>query len=97
MSSKSGNVQTGDRDDANGVQEFGDYVADKHSFRWLLAISYMAVTVTRHRNKLTYSDTLTILKRPAAVAESVFLQDPLLLGPILGQTGLVERKHLHKP
>ena len=30
---KSGNVQTGDRDDANSVQEFGDCVGDKHSFR----------------------------------------------------------------
>ena len=28
-SKKSGNMQTGDRDDANSVQEFGD----KHSFR----------------------------------------------------------------
>ena len=32
-SKKSGNVQTGDRDDANSVQEFGDCVGDKHSFR----------------------------------------------------------------
>ena len=32
-SKKSGNVQTGDRDDANNVQEFGDCVGDEHSFR----------------------------------------------------------------
>ena len=25
-------VQTGDRDDADSVQEFGDWVGDKHSF-----------------------------------------------------------------
>ena len=29
-------MQTRDRDDANGVQEFGDCVGDKHSFRWLV-------------------------------------------------------------
>ena len=29
---KSGKVQTEDRDDANSVQEFGDFVGDKHSF-----------------------------------------------------------------
>ena len=48
----------------------------------------MVVTVTTHTDKLT--DTLTILKRPAAATESVLLQEPLLLGPILGQTGMVE-------
>ena len=32
-SKKSGNVQTGDGNDANSVQEFGDCVGDKHSFR----------------------------------------------------------------
>ena len=32
-SKKSGNLQTGDRDNANSVQEFGDCVGDKHSFR----------------------------------------------------------------
>ena len=30
---KSENVQTGDIDYANSVQEFGDHVGDKHSFR----------------------------------------------------------------
>ena len=34
-SKKSGNVQTGDRDDANSVQEFGDWVGDKHRNRLL--------------------------------------------------------------
>ena len=52
-SKKSENVQTGDRDDANSVQEFGNCVGDKHSFRQLFAISYMVVTVTTHTNKLT--------------------------------------------
>ena len=56
----------------------------------------MVVTVTTHRT-VTYSDTLTILKLPAAVTESVFHQEPLLLGPILGQTGMVEWKHLREP
>ena len=46
---KSGNVQTGDRDNANSFQEFGDCVGDKYSFRYLLDISYMAVTVRTHR------------------------------------------------
>ena len=32
-SEKSGGIQTGDRDDANSVQEFGDCVGDKHCFR----------------------------------------------------------------
>ena len=32
-SKESGNMQTGDRDNANSVQEFGDCVGDKHSFR----------------------------------------------------------------
>ena len=77
-SKKFGNVQTGDRDNANSVQEFGDCVGDKHGFRCsLLVISYMVVNVITHMNKLTYSDKLTILKRPAAAAESVFLQEPL--------------------
>ena len=44
-------------------------------------------------NKLTYSDTLTILKHPAAATEFVPLQEPLLLDLILGQTGMVERQH----
>ena len=57
----------------------------------------MAVTVTTHTNKLTYSDTLTILKRPAAATESVLLHKSLFLGPILGQTGMVERKNVRKP
>ena len=33
QSKKSGNVRTGDRDNENSVQEFGDRVGDKHSFR----------------------------------------------------------------
>ena len=37
------------------------------------SISYTVVTVTTHTNKVTYSDTLTILKPPAAATESVFL------------------------
>ena len=37
-------VQTGEKVDANSVHQFGD----KHSFRYLLAISYKVVTVTRH-------------------------------------------------
>ena len=43
------------------------------------------------------------MKRPAAAAESVLVQKPLLLGQILGQTGPVERKKypraivLHSP
>ena len=60
----------------------------------------MVVTVTTHINKLTnkqYLDIPTILKRPAAATESVLLQKPLFLGPILGQTGMVERKHLSEP
>ena len=48
------------------------------------SISYMVVTVTTHMNKLTLFDTLTILKHPAAAAESVLLQKPLRLGPIRG-------------
>ena len=32
-SKKSGNVQTGDRDNVNSVQEFGDCDGDKHTFR----------------------------------------------------------------
>ena len=56
-------MQTGDRDDANSVQEFGDCVVDK---------------------------LLAILKRLAAAAVSVRLQEPLLLAPILGQTGIAE-------
>ena len=83
-------MQTGDRDDANSVQEFGDCDGDKHSFCKLLAISYMVVTVTTHRQNYHYSDTLTILKHSAAAAGSVLLQEPLLPGPILGQTGMVE-------
>ena len=46
-------MQTGDRDDANSVQGFGNCVGDKHSFCWLLAISYIVVMVTTHMNKLT--------------------------------------------
>ena len=63
-------MQTGDRDDANSVQEFGDCVVDK---------------------------LLAILKRLAAAAVSVRLQEPLLLAPILGQTGIAERQHLGRP
>ena len=62
----------------------------------MLAISYIVVTVTTHTNK-HYTDPLTILKRPAAATESVLLQEPLLLGSILGQTGMVERNNLRKP
>ena len=60
------------------------------------SIIYMVVTVTTLTKK-HYSDTLTILKLPATAAESVLLQKPLLWGPILGQTGMVERKHLSEP
>ena len=51
--------------------------------------SSLSLSTPRMR-KITCSDTLTIQKHPAAATESVFLQEPLLLGPILGQTGMVE-------
>ena len=62
----------------------------------LLAISYMVVNVTAHTSKLSYSDTLTLLKRPAAAAESVFLQEPLLSGSYSG-SNLYGRQHLVEP
>ena len=45
----------------------------------------MVVTVTTHKSKLTL------------FTESVLLREPLLLGLILGQTAVVERKNLGEP
>ena len=66
-------MQTGDRDDANSVQEFADCVGENHSFLLLLAISYMVITVATRTNK-HYLDTLTILKRPVAAGSLYYIR-----------------------
>ena len=52
----------------------------------------MVVTVTTQRTNCHYSDTLTILKGPAAAAESVLLPGATPSGSILGQTELLAFK-----
>ena len=55
----------------------------------------MLVNVTTNTNKL--SNIFRHTNHSAAAAELVLLQEPLLLGPILGWTRMVEQQHLDEP
>ena len=59
--------------------------------------SWLCLDIDPLKGSVPTIRTLTILKRPAAAAESVLFQEPLLLGPVLGHTGMVERQHLGEP
>ena len=62
--------------------------------QWSLVVTVKSLEMCR----LEKETMRTVSKQYLAAAiESVLLQEPLLLGPILSQTGMFERKHLREP